>query len=168
MLCGNCEDYVRFVFYQLFGPVNQRQNCKGWERSGDLGASRLSGELRDYQVIIKLKFAWVSRSMILTPVTLPWLSLSVILAKTSIKGLILIIKSTYQGWSLTWALYTQCAFLSVGVTHECRYALSGTKPAQDGSQCLFIMYGQAMGLSYVMTPTSAWGLKLLVYAALSY
>ncbi len=95
MLCGNCEDYIRFVFYQLFGPVNQRQNCKGWERSGDLGASRLSGELRDYQVIIKLKLAWVSRSMILTPVTLPWLSLSVILAKTSIKGLILIIKSTY-------------------------------------------------------------------------
>jgi hypothetical protein len=30
--------------------------------------------------------------------TFPWLSLSVIHAKTSLKGLILIILSTYQAW----------------------------------------------------------------------
>jgi hypothetical protein len=33
---GNFEDYIRFLFCQLFGPVNHRQNWKGWERSGDL------------------------------------------------------------------------------------------------------------------------------------
>ena len=33
---GKCEDYIRFLFFQLFGPVNHRQNWKGWERSGDL------------------------------------------------------------------------------------------------------------------------------------
>ncbi len=49
-VCGNCEDHI-FVFHQLFGPVNQRQNWKGWERSGDLGDSRLSVDLRDDQVI---------------------------------------------------------------------------------------------------------------------
>ncbi len=32
---GNFEDYIRFLFCQLFGPVNRRQNWKGWERSGE-------------------------------------------------------------------------------------------------------------------------------------
>jgi hypothetical protein len=36
----------------------------------------------------------------LVPATFPWLSRSVILPKTSLKGLILIIKSTYQAWYL--------------------------------------------------------------------
>ncbi len=48
--------------------------------------------------IIKLKLTWLSRSMILPLGTFPWLSLSVIHAKTSLKGLILIILSTYQAW----------------------------------------------------------------------
>ena len=38
--------------------------------------------------------------MILSPVTFPWLSRSVILPKISLKGLILIIKSTYQGFKV--------------------------------------------------------------------
>jgi hypothetical protein len=49
-------------------------------------------------LIIKLKLAWLSRSMILPLGTFPWLSLSVIHAKTSLKRLILIILSTYQAW----------------------------------------------------------------------
>ena len=83
------EDYMRFVSCHLFGPVNHGQNWKGWERSG---------ENAWLSVIIKLKLAWLSRSMILPLGTFPWLSLSVILAKTSLKGLILIILSTYQAW----------------------------------------------------------------------
>jgi hypothetical protein len=43
---------------------------------------------------VKMKLAWLSRSMILPLGTFPWLSLSVIHAKTSLKGLILIILST--------------------------------------------------------------------------
>jgi hypothetical protein len=54
------------------------------------------------QVIIKLSLIWLSRSMILAPATLPWLSRSVILPNTSLKGFILIIKSTYQGDSIPW------------------------------------------------------------------
>ncbi len=42
-------------------------------------------------MIIKLKLAWLSRSTILPLGTSPWLCLSVILGKTSLKGLILII-----------------------------------------------------------------------------
>jgi hypothetical protein len=34
---GNLEDYIRFLFCHLFGPVNHGQNCKGWERSGAKG-----------------------------------------------------------------------------------------------------------------------------------
>jgi hypothetical protein len=32
---GNFEDYIRFLFYHVFGPVNHGQNWKGWERSGE-------------------------------------------------------------------------------------------------------------------------------------
>jgi hypothetical protein len=32
---GNFEDYIRFLFCHLFGPVNHGQNWKGWERSGE-------------------------------------------------------------------------------------------------------------------------------------
>ena len=28
---GNFEDYIRFLFCHLFGPVNHGQNWKGWE-----------------------------------------------------------------------------------------------------------------------------------------
>jgi hypothetical protein len=42
---GNFEDYIRFLFCHLFGPVNHGQNWKGWERSGEKG------------LIIKLKLA---------------------------------------------------------------------------------------------------------------
>jgi hypothetical protein len=31
----NFEHYIRFLFWQLFGPVNHRQNWKRWERSGE-------------------------------------------------------------------------------------------------------------------------------------
>ncbi len=31
---GNFEDYIRFLSYQLFCPVNHGQNWKGWERNG--------------------------------------------------------------------------------------------------------------------------------------
>ena len=34
---GNFEDYIRFWFCHLFGPVNHGQNWKGWERSGEKG-----------------------------------------------------------------------------------------------------------------------------------
>ncbi len=34
---GNFEDYVRFLFCHLFGPVSHGQNWKGWERSGEKG-----------------------------------------------------------------------------------------------------------------------------------
>ncbi len=34
---GNFEDYTRFLFCHLFGPVNHGQNWKGWERSGEKG-----------------------------------------------------------------------------------------------------------------------------------
>ena len=34
---GNFEDYIRFLFCHLFGPVNHGQNWKGWERSGEKG-----------------------------------------------------------------------------------------------------------------------------------
>ncbi len=34
---GNFEDYIRFLFCHLFGPVNHGQNWKGWERSGETG-----------------------------------------------------------------------------------------------------------------------------------
>ena len=34
---GNFEDYSRFLFCHLFGPVNHGQNRKGWERSGEKG-----------------------------------------------------------------------------------------------------------------------------------
>ncbi len=27
---GNFEDYIRFLFCHLFGPVNHGQNWKGW------------------------------------------------------------------------------------------------------------------------------------------
>ncbi len=33
----NFEDYIRFLFCHLFGPVNHGQNWKGWERSGEKG-----------------------------------------------------------------------------------------------------------------------------------
>jgi hypothetical protein len=33
----NFEDYIRFLFCHLFGPVNHGQNRKGWERSGEKG-----------------------------------------------------------------------------------------------------------------------------------
>jgi len=52
----NCEDDIRFLFCQLFGPVNHRQNWKSWERSG-----------KKLQVIIKLFLVWLSWSMILAP-----------------------------------------------------------------------------------------------------
>ncbi len=81
--------FWRFLSCHVFGPVNHGQNWKGWERSG---------EKAWLSVMIKLKLAWLSRSMILPLGTFPWLSLSVILAKTSLKGLILIILSTYQAW----------------------------------------------------------------------
>jgi hypothetical protein len=84
---GNFEDYIRFLSCHLFGPVNHRQTWKGWERSG---------EKAWLSVIIKMKLAWLSRSMILPLGTCPWLSISVIHAKTSLKGLILL--STYQVW----------------------------------------------------------------------
>ena len=35
---------------------------------------------------------------------------------------------------------------------DARYALNGTEAALDGSQCLVLMYGQALGWSYVITP----------------
>ncbi len=76
----------RFLSCHLFGPVNHGQTWKGWERSGEKG------------LIIKIKLDWLSRSMILPLGTFPWLSLSVIHGKTSLKGLILIILSTYQAW----------------------------------------------------------------------
>jgi hypothetical protein len=34
---GNFEDYIRFLFCHMFGPVNHGQNWKGWERSGEKG-----------------------------------------------------------------------------------------------------------------------------------
>ncbi len=34
---GNFENYIRFLFCHLFGPVNHGQNWKGWERSGEKG-----------------------------------------------------------------------------------------------------------------------------------
>jgi hypothetical protein len=34
---GNFEDYIRFLFCHLFGPVNHSQNWKGSERSGEEG-----------------------------------------------------------------------------------------------------------------------------------
>ncbi len=89
LLGGKFEDYIRFVSCHLFGPVNHGQNWKGWERSG---------EKAWLSVIIKLKLAWLSRSMILPLGTSPWWSISVIHAKNSLKGLILIIPSTYQAW----------------------------------------------------------------------
>ncbi len=58
-------------------------------------------------VIIKLFMAWLSNPLIIR--LFPYLDYheSVILQKTSLKGLILIIKSTYQGWchALLWDLY---------------------------------------------------------------
>jgi hypothetical protein len=90
----NFEDYVRFLSCHLFGPVYHGQTWKGWERSGE--KAWLSWSI----MIIKLKLAWLSRSMsrILPLGTSPWLSLSVILAKTRLKVLILIILSNYQAW----------------------------------------------------------------------
>jgi hypothetical protein len=29
------EDYIRFLFCHLFGPVNHEQTWKDWERSGE-------------------------------------------------------------------------------------------------------------------------------------
>ena len=86
---GNFEDCIRFLSCHLFGPVNHGQTWKGWERSG---------EKAWLSVIIKLKLPWLSRSMILPLGTSPWLSISVIYAKNRLKGLILIILSTYQAW----------------------------------------------------------------------
>jgi hypothetical protein len=34
---GNFEDYIRFLFCYLFGPVNHDQNWKSWDRSGEKG-----------------------------------------------------------------------------------------------------------------------------------
>ncbi len=34
---GNFENYIRFLFCHLFGPVNHGQNWKGCERSGENG-----------------------------------------------------------------------------------------------------------------------------------
>jgi len=34
---GNFEDYIRFLFFHLFGPVNHGQTWTGWERSGEKG-----------------------------------------------------------------------------------------------------------------------------------
>jgi hypothetical protein len=95
---GNFEDYIRFLSCHLFGPVNHGQTWKGWERSG---------EKAWLSVIIKLKLPWLSRSMILPLGTSPWLSISVIHSKIRLKGLILIILSTYQAWlwSLWWGYW---------------------------------------------------------------
>ncbi len=59
-----------------------------------------------------------------------------------------------------WALCTECVFSSIQFTHEskymhgCRYALNGTEATMDGSQCLDLMYGQALGWSYVIPPAN--------------
>ena len=34
---GNFEDYIRFLFCHLFGPVNHGQYWKCWERRGEKG-----------------------------------------------------------------------------------------------------------------------------------
>ena len=79
----------------LSGPVNRPQNWKSWERRGET-----------------LDYHWLSSFSVLDyqalrpsdpgeTVTSPWLSRSVILPTTSLKGLILIIKSTYQPWYCT-------------------------------------------------------------------
>jgi hypothetical protein len=36
--------------------------------------------------------------------------------------------------------------------HECRDALNGTEAALDGRPFLVLMYGQALGWSYVIPP----------------
>jgi hypothetical protein len=52
----------------------------------------------------------------------------------------------------------QCAFSSIQFTHEskymhgCTYALNGTEASLDVTQCLDLMYGQALGWSYVIPP----------------
>ncbi len=56
------------------------------------------------------------------------------------------------------ALCMQCAFSSIQFTHEskymhgCTYALNGTEASLDFTQCLDLMYGQALGWSYVIHP----------------
>lgn len=65
-----------------------KSNKPDWERSG---------EKAWLSVIIRMQLVWSSWSMMFPLGTFPWLSLSVILAKTSLKGSILIILSTYQG-----------------------------------------------------------------------
>ena len=67
--------------------MNRWQNWKTWERRGE---NRLS-------VTIKLFMPWLSSPLIIS--MFPHLDYheSVILSKTSMKGLILMIKSTYQG-----------------------------------------------------------------------
>ena len=65
-------------FCEVLGPVNRRENWKTWERE-------------------TWWKPWLSDCF---PGNFPYLDYheSVILQKTSLKGLILIIKSTYQGW----------------------------------------------------------------------
>jgi hypothetical protein len=57
-----CEDYIRLLFFQLFGPVHHRQNWKGWERSGDL---------RDYQAETCLIITINDTCAQLVPATFP-------------------------------------------------------------------------------------------------
>jgi hypothetical protein len=68
---------------------------------------------------IKLKLAWLSRSMVFPLGTFPWLSLSVILPKTSLKRL----DSDNPGniSRLITNLGIQCVFLDFVLSSLCRY-----------------------------------------------
>ena len=48
---GNFEDYIRFLFCHLFGPVNHGQNWKGWERSGEKGLIISDNQTQTYLII---------------------------------------------------------------------------------------------------------------------
>jgi hypothetical protein len=48
---GTSEDYNRFLFCHLFGPVNHGQNWKGWKRSGDKGLIITDNQDETYLII---------------------------------------------------------------------------------------------------------------------
>ncbi len=103
--CWRVFLYVTVVFVSLFRGMSlkrldefRKKTSVRWimGRIGKVGREVVKKAW--LSVIIKLKLAWLSRSVILPLGTFSWLSLSVIHAKTSLKGLILIILSTYQAW----------------------------------------------------------------------
>ncbi len=87
---GNFEDYIRFL--SCHPTVWSGESWSDLERLGEKWWKSLiiSDNQTETWLIITINDTSIG--------TFPWLSLSVILAKTRLKGLILIILSTYQGW----------------------------------------------------------------------